>query len=47
LAELAKTDGVAAWLKGSVVALADGTEYKTKPARLDGGLTLVTFDLVK
>jgi septal ring factor EnvC (AmiA/AmiB activator) len=47
LSELVQNDGADGWLKGSIVALSDGKKYKTKPGRLDGGLTLVTFDLLK
>jgi two-component system, chemotaxis family, CheB/CheR fusion protein len=47
LSELVQSDGADGWLKGSIVVLSDGTKYKTKPGHIDGGLTLVTFDLMK
>ena len=47
LRELTETDRKAPWLKDAVVSLGDGTKYKPKRHRLEGGLTLVTFDPVK
>ena len=44
LAELADGDGANAWAKDTEVVLADGSRYRTKHGRLDGGLTLVTFE---
>ncbi|MBV8639417.1 MAG: hypothetical protein JO322_15155 [Candidatus Eremiobacteraeota bacterium] len=48
VAELTNGQGDGAWWRESkIVTLANGSRYSTKVGRLDGGLTLVTFDTVK
>ena len=48
VSELANSDGKGAWWREpSQLTLSNGNRYSTKIGRLDGGLTLVTFEAVK
>ncbi len=48
VAELTKAEGDGAWWRESkILTLSNGRRYSTKVGRLDGGLTLVTFEAVK
>ncbi len=48
VSELTNGEGRKAWWREpSLLTMANGTRYSTKIGRLDGGLTLVTFEAVK
>lgn len=48
VAELTKAEGDGAWWRESkVLTLSNGSRYATRIGRLDGGLTLVTFEAVQ
>jgi two-component system CheB/CheR fusion protein len=48
VSELTNGEGKSAWWREpSLLTLSNGNQFSTKIARLDGGLTLVTFEAVK